>query len=176
MKQEFKQYNKIKSSVQFIKNSVEEEKKNLKSNNAPKELQNKVNEFYDFLKSYDVELLRPKANVLKGDLFDFESVKEKIINHTGYIWKVKEIKSKTELEERGISKEDFEFRHNFTPENYRCFQFYRDSKSRDELWLLVLILLPGCAIIEYSTGRVDGITDICDSIEKLMKDFERCCG
>jgi len=170
-KEQFKKYEATKDSVNSLIQYVESELKKLKTN-APAELSNKAEEFHNFLKSFDVEQLRPNPIIPIGEFFDFEDMKQRIQDHTGYIWKVRELKGE-ELEERAP---DFEYHFNMKVDYYKGYEFYRDSKNRSELWLLCLLLLPGLACIKYDTGRVAGGTDFCKTPDELMKNFEKHCG
>lgn len=172
MKTEFQKYEATKSSVESLMSYTKHELEKLKEN-APDDLYKKTKEFYDFLKSYKVESLRPKPIVLTGDLFDFEPLKEKISKATGYYWEIKEITKKKELEDQGFTKEDFEFRYNLSPDKIRVFNFFRDTNNRSEVWLLNVILIPGKIMLEYSTGRADGMTPFYDSPDKMLKDIHK---
>lgn len=170
-KEQFEKYKKTKDSIRSLISYVESEKKKLKEN-ASQDILDKVEEFYQFLKSYDTEKLRPKPTILTGDFFDFEDMKQRLQEHTGYLWKTRELLDK-ELEERDPY---LEFRYNLKADNFKAYEFYRKSNNRSELWLLILYLLPGCALVHYDTGRVGGATEICNTPDELMKSFERHCG
>ncbi len=173
---EFEKYEAIEYSIESLVEQVKNEGDTLRKNKAPKELMEKVSEFYKFIKGYDVEQLRPKAETLTGELFDADKLIDKITKHTGYIWKVKEIKSDKALTERFFSKKDFKDQFNLQVDIFKVFEFNRDTNNRSDLSCLQLVLFPGCAFITYSTGRVDGQTDLCDSPAKLLKELENHCG
>lgn len=170
-KEKFEQYEATKDSIRSLIGYVENESKTLKKH-APQELIDKAQEFHEFLKTYDVEKLRPEVEILTGEFFDLENMKQRIQDHTGYIWKVREIEG-NELEDRAPA---FEYHYNLKVDNFKAYEFYRNSNNRSELWMLELFLLPGCAVIDYSTGRVDGRTEFCKTPDELMKSFARHCG
>lgn len=174
MDKKLESYKKIKNSIQYIMNSIERERETLQEH-APEDLLKKVVESYNFLKKFDVESLCPTPEVKTGDFFDFETIKETIFHHTGYIWKIKEL-SIPEMSELNLSPKKFEQMFNYSISDYKVYEFFRHSDNRSDLYLLLLVLLPGCAYIQYNTGRVSGDTDVCDSPENLMKSFINHCG
>lgn len=170
MNTKFKQYEKTKDAIDSLKSDTKRALEKLKGN-APKDVYEKVENLHVFLSAYDIEALRPKPEILEGELFDHEPLKEQITQATGYIWKIRELTEPKDLDERGYTKEDYEFRYNISPTSMRVFEFYRDSNSRNEVWMLVLVLIPGKAMIEYSTGRVDGHTEWYNSPKALVENL-----
>jgi hypothetical protein len=135
---------------------------------APQDLKDKVNEFISFLEKYKVENVRPKSRIAQGDFFDEEKTISDIKNKTGYIWKTHTLNDK-EMGDEGFTSKDIEFNRNISTNKIKVIGFYRDANSRDELWLMRLVLMPGCAYITWATDRVSSSSEVCYSVEKLLK-------
>lgn len=133
-------------------------------------MQDKVSEFLTYLKNYDAEKLRPKTTKLTGELFELEPIKTGIQSATGYVWSCEEMDS-DDIEDNGFTPEDLEHNRGVNPEKVKVFEFHRKSKGRSELWLLRLVLMPGCAFISWNTGRVSGSTEIHKSIDGLLDEL-----
>ncbi|MEK6829073.1 MAG: hypothetical protein AABY15_03020 [Nanoarchaeota archaeon] len=143
---------------------------------APKDLQDKVSEFLTYIKKYDVEKMRPASIETEGDFFDEKKLKIEIQKVTGYVWKVRKM-DEDEMMDHGFTQEDIEYNEGIKPSKIKAFEFYRPSKSRGELWLVQLVLMPGCAFIDWDSGRAGGRTKVHNTSEKLIKEFNKeCCG
>lgn len=171
----FKKYTETKSFLvrveSGIKNSFTWDFDSPKFNEyAPKDLQEKIKEILLYIKQYDVEKLRPQAITPTGELFDFNVIKDGIQNSTGYIWRTREF---TEENKKSYSFTSEGISTNFgvNPTEVKVFELERDSKSRGELWLLQVVLMPGCAFIGWDAGRSAGHTEIHNSIESLLEEF-----
>ena len=163
-----KKYKKIKSLIEDLKNDTDIEA-SLKF--IPKDLRDKIVEFNTFIKNYDVEKFCPQADELTGDFFNFENIKERLTKHTGYIWTIIEIEDKERIEDGRYTLERFKHWYNLNVSQFKVYEFFRDSKSRSELWLLNVVLIPWHIFVHYDTGRVSGDTEVHSSLDSLMNEF-----
>ena len=134
----------------------------------PDEMIGKANSLSSYLNRFDIDSIKPEPIVPTGDFFDTKKLKKSVKKATGYIWEMTEMNNE-EIEDCGLDPENIEFSEGIRPLEVKVYEFNRESKGR-ELWLIIIVLMPGCAFAEWNTDSVSGRTEICYNLDDLVKE------
>ena len=142
-----------------------------KIDNLPKELKMEVDVLISFFKAYDMEQHKEKGIKLTGEILTGEQVLEIVINATGYTkWSF-------------FKEEDFnpdwvreQFNLDVKDEEIVEYKIERSAKSRNDVWMISVVCLPGCIHVGFDTGRADYFIEHlipnADAEKEIEKNFE----
>lgn len=136
------------------------------------EIVEKIKEFRKYLESNPHENIKPKAIKPGGDFFDMEEIKSRILRITGYHWDVVELVDGDTVFEY-ITTAEIEYSYNISlgDDDIKIFEFRRQANTRDELYSIIIVLMPGYVFAEWDTQRVSGNTKLHGSIDGLMEEL-----
>jgi hypothetical protein len=124
--------------------------------NLPTELKMEVDVLISFFKAYDMGQHKDKGIKLEGDTLTKEQVLELVINATGYKkWSF-------------FVDEEYDFNPDWVREQFNLdvkdediveYKLERSAKSRNDVWLITVVCLPGCVHLGFDTDRADHYID-----------------
>jgi hypothetical protein len=167
---DFEKYKETDISILRILTKIDERIDSVYSD----EIKNKLLEFKSYLDSSPQEKIKPNPDIIQGDYFNFDKIKNEIAEITGYLWKVEDITG-SEIYNEMYNTEEIEHTYNIyiKQEYIKVYEFSRNSNSRNELYLLRLVLMPGCGYIEWDTPRAGGVTNLCKTEKELLIEFSK---
>jgi hypothetical protein len=135
--------------------------------NLPQELKDEVNVLISFFKTYDMEQHKDKGIKLTGEILSQDEVLSAVIDATGY--KKWSIFKDDDFDPKWIINE---FNLNVKEDDIVEYRVDRSTNSRNDIFMVTVICLPGCVYVGFDTGRADAYIEHLIPNADIRKEIE----
>lgn len=161
-------FSKTKNAYERTLRSIEDLAKN---KDLPDDLIVELFELSSKFKTYDINAHREKANVLTGEVLTSDEALKAVVDATGYNrWSYD---NSDDVDNEGTIKYIKDtYGVDFDESNFVKYSITRETRSRDDFWLVSIYAFAGHCWYSMDTGRADACIDRVIKNEELATSIE----
>jgi hypothetical protein len=164
------QYAKTKRAYMRALSTIEELSKN---KDLPDDLIVDIFELRSKFNDYDITTHKEKGRTLTGTVLTEQEAVKAVIDATGYNrWSIENLDEEGETHEHRIKHLKENYGVEFDESEFKRYSISRETRSRDDFWLVQIYAFAGHCWFSMDTGRADMCLDKIISNDELTESIE----